>query len=281
MSVVFANAKINLSLAITDRRGDGYHNLVSLAVPVQLCDRITICEAEKDCFTSNDKTLEQNNIIAKAVAYIKRLVPKSFHIALEKNIPVMAGFGGGSSDAVAVLKFLNSYYALGLDDRILHTAVLSFGADCPFFIKNEPAILTGVGEIISEIGCSFQSNLARYNILLFKPDFSVSTSAAYQRIRPELYIPRNRAMELTSNLVDAINNFACELPLFNTFSEIVFKEHGELSSLRERLPCPMMLSGSGSGCFCVYKDSSLESEIITAIKSHFGSSVFIKKCNLL
>jgi 4-diphosphocytidyl-2-C-methyl-D-erythritol kinase len=283
VETILANAKINLSLAITDRRSDGYHNLVALNVPVSLCDRITIGEAGEDSFLANDEFLLSGNIIGKVVAYAKQYVNKNFHIELEKNIPPMSGFGGGSSDATAVLKFFNGRYCLNFDEKKLCEIALLFGADCPFFVKNKPAIVEGIGEKLSEIGGAFCANLAKYNALLFKPNFGIGTGEAYRKLqsRPELYISKDQALGMLDKLVASVNNFEPNLPLFNTFSEIVFKEHRELSVLRKYLPCPMMLTGSGSGCFCAFQDPELEPEIVQKIRETLGSDTFLKKCTIL
>jgi 4-diphosphocytidyl-2-C-methyl-D-erythritol kinase len=283
VETIFANAKINLSLAVTGRRSDGYHNLVALNVPVSLHDKITIGEAERDSFTASDESLLRGNIIGKVVAHMKRYVNKNFHIELEKNIPLMSGFGGGSSDAAAVLKFFNGHYCLNFDEKILCEIALLFGADCPFFIKNKPAIVSGLGDKVIALGDNFCVNLAKYSIILFKPNFGISTEKAYQKLqfRPELYVPKDRAMDLIGKLVSDVNNFEPDLPLFNTFSPIASDACGELALLQKRLPCPMALSGSGSGCFCIFQNTRLELEIVHKIKEELGRDAFVKKCTVV
>lgn len=283
MDVVFANCKINLSLAIIARRSDWYHNLLSLNVPLSLCDRITVAESDCDRFVTNDARLARDNTVVRAVSHMKRYVDKNFCIELEKNIPTMAGFGGGSSDAAAILKFFNGRYELGFDGKVLREIALLFGADCPFFIGNKPAIVGGIGEDVVELGDKFCTNLSRYNVLLFKPNFGVSTEEAYRQLRsrPDLYIGEGEARDLLNGLIAGINNFDETLPLFNTFSEIVFNAHRELAVLLERLPCPMMLSGSGSGCFCIFRESGLADEIVTIIRTQLGAGVFIERSAIL
>jgi 4-diphosphocytidyl-2-C-methyl-D-erythritol kinase len=283
VETIFANAKINLSLAVIGRRSDGYHNLVALNVPVSLCDKITIGEAERNSLTVNDESLLPGNIVGKVVAHMKRYVNKNFHVELEKNIPPMSGFGGGSSDAVAVLKFFNEHYCLNFDEKTLCEIALSFGADCPFFIKNKPAIVSGLGEKFAAIGDTFCANLAKYSIILFKPNVGISTEKAYQKLqaRPELYVPESRAMDLVGKLVVDINNFEPNLPLFNTFSQIAFDACGELAPLQKYLPCPMALSGSGSGCFCIFQDAKLEPEIVRKIRKALGCNAFVRKCTII
>jgi 4-diphosphocytidyl-2-C-methyl-D-erythritol kinase len=283
VETIFANAKVNLSLAVTGRRSDGYHNLVALNVPVSLCDKITIGEAERDILAADDESLLPGNIVGKVIAHMKRYVDKNFYIKLEKNIPLMSGFGGGSSDAAAVLKFLNGHYCLNFDEKALREIALLFGADCPFFIKNKPAIVGGLGEKLAALGDAFCANLAKYSIILFKPNVGISTGEAYQKLqtRPELYVPENRAVDLIGKLVSSVNNFEPNLPLFNTFSQIAFDECSGLALLRKHLPCPMALSGSGSGCFCIFQDAGLESEIVRTVKAVLGRNAFVKKCAVI
>jgi 4-diphosphocytidyl-2-C-methyl-D-erythritol kinase len=283
VNTILANAKINLSLAVTGKRSDNYHNLLSLNVPVAPWDKITISEAGEDFFSANHGMIPADNSVVSAVKYLKRYVNENFHIKLEKNIPIMAGFGGGSSDAAAILKFFNAHYGLNFDGEKLQGIAGLFGADCPFFIKNKPAIVSGMGDNISEIGGDFCLNLARYSVLLFKPNFGISTGEAYRKLdlQPAPHIREDQAMDLIQRLISSVNNLEPILPIFNTFSKLTFAEHRELTLLGEALPCSMTLSGSGSGCFCIFLDPALEPEISRLVKFFLGENIFIQKSAFL
>ena len=151
-----APAKINLTLRIVGRRADGYHELESLVVFADLADRLTLIpEPETSlevtgpfaaaCGATND------NLVLKAVrkfsAGISGLKAGRFH--LEKNLPVAAGMGGGSSDAAAALRLLARANGIALDDPRLAEAAVAVGADVPVCVKPRARIMRGIGEILS------------------------------------------------------------------------------------------------------------------------------------
>lgn len=284
---LFANAKINLSLAIINQNSDGYHNLLSLVVPISIYDEITIEEAPQYRLNANINELIKDNTVKKVINYLQQYVGQNFHINLQKKIPIMAGFGGGSSDAVAVLKFLNTEYHLGFNEKFLNETSKLFGADCPFFISNKPAIVSGIGDIITPLEKNIIQSLKKYHLIIFKPPFNINTSEAYGKLRTcyqHLYISEIKANTKLNNLITSLENFSENLPLFNTFSDIVFEEHKELTNLQEKLQkfeASMMLSGSGSGCFCMTKNKEKVDEIIQLLKNSFKEKIFINKVNLV
>ena len=115
--VVFPNCKINLGLSILDKRENGYHNLQSVFLPVQLCDVLEIVEAEKDQIFIYGKKVNgdpQKNSCYKALEILRGVRTFPFvHIHLFKKIPMGAGLGGGSSDGAFTLKLLNEKFCLG------------------------------------------------------------------------------------------------------------------------------------------------------------------------
>jgi 4-diphosphocytidyl-2-C-methyl-D-erythritol kinase len=184
-----ACAKINLFLRVTGRRGDGYHELDSAFLPVSLADeiRVEIRAADEPSVTVNCNLPElarsQNNLAARAARSFMSefdLVAEVL-IDLEKNIPVGAGLGGGSSDAAAILCMMAA--AAHLSDEAsasrLHRIALSLGADVPFFLDPRPSRVTGIGERIAVI-----AGVPRLPIVIAVPPFEVSTTAIFRALKP-------------------------------------------------------------------------------------------------
>jgi 4-diphosphocytidyl-2-C-methyl-D-erythritol kinase len=182
-----APAKLNIRLKVTGLRPDGYHELVSIMVPVGLYDilelrvpfdgRIQIrCE---DTDVPSDKS---NLVYRAAESFMYQTgLDEGASINLQKNIPVSAGLGGGSSDAAATLLVLNRIYSNPLSDSDLHALAVKLGADVPFFLNCRPSLATGIGEILSPI-----PNWPELWYIIVVPPFKVSTSWAYQNLRLRL-----------------------------------------------------------------------------------------------
>jgi 4-diphosphocytidyl-2-C-methyl-D-erythritol kinase len=152
----FAPAKINLTLRIVGCRADGYHELESLVAFADIGDRLTLFPGPE---TSLDVTgpfagpsgPTESNLVLKAVAKLRAAAPdlKSGAFSLEKQLPVAAGIGGGSSDASAALRLLADANGIALDDARLAQAALAVGADVPVCLDPRARIMRGIGEILS------------------------------------------------------------------------------------------------------------------------------------
>ena len=133
-------AKINLGLQVLNKREDGYHNLHSLFMEINLADELSFREASELNLgiEGADLPLDENNLITKAYRLIRSKVEdvqSEYSIHLKKKIPIGGGLGGGSSNAATVLKGLNSLYKLDLGRKTLEKLAIKIGADVPFFIK--------------------------------------------------------------------------------------------------------------------------------------------------
>ncbi len=285
--MILANAKINLFLAITGRYIDNYHELVAFNVPINIYDEINIIESTHWSLNCNNKNLIKENIIHSVIEHLHSYTSNQYQIDLQKNIPIMSGFGGGSSDAIAVLKFFNRKENLGLSDKQLIEIGKQIGADCPFFVGNEPAIVSGIGEIVSPVDQQIIQQLKKYHLVVFKPPFEVETKIAYQALRTknkELYISYEESVRKLNKFLTSVLTFQDNLPLFNTFSDIIFPQKNELKILQKKLKkigINMSLSGSGSGCFCIFKDKDQSARIIEIIKNSFKQNIFIQVAKIL
>lgn len=250
--ISFPNAKINLGLDIIEKRDDGFHNISSCFYPIPLRDVLEIIVSDKFNLEMTGLQIpgdKNQNLVVKAYKLLKKdfgLPDISVH--LHKNIPSEAGLGGGSSDGASMLRMLNEFFDLFLNDSVLADYAAKLGSDCPFYVYNKPAMISGRGETIDEIDVELKGHL----LYLIKPDIAVSTIDAYRRIRPSK--PENdiRAIISGNPIV-----FWRDL-LKNDFEEVIFGSHPLLSELKRKLyemgALYVSMTGSGSALYGIFKD---------------------------
>jgi 4-diphosphocytidyl-2-C-methyl-D-erythritol kinase len=181
-----APAKLNIRLKVTGRRPDGYHDLVSIMVPVSLFDHIELdlisSGISLSCHGISVPDDEKNLVFRAAYTFFARLGLKlGASIKLTKNIPVAAGLGGGSSDAAATLKALNETCPDRLSPEVLKNLAVTLGADVPFFLQRGPCIARGIGEILEPI-----ENWPKLWYVIVSPPIEVSTAWVYKNLKLEL-----------------------------------------------------------------------------------------------
>lgn len=177
---VKAYAKINLFLDITGVLPNGYHSLNNIMQQIELHDEVTVKLSEGNgisvtCDNSEIPT-DKRNIAYKAAELFMRETGLSaeINIDIKKNIPVMAGLGGSSTDGAAVLTALNLLCGTPLNQETPEKAGAALGADVPFCIRGNAAFCKGIGERMTDI-----QGLEHCSILIIKPDFSCNTADAY------------------------------------------------------------------------------------------------------
>ena len=174
-------AKINISLNITKKREDGFHELDSVMLPISLHDSLVISKlnsAPDNYVTVDDFSIGtfSYNLATFSIEKLQSVYHfnDKFRILIHKVIPIQAGLGGGSSNAAYTMKAVNTMLKLGATDEELIELSKSLGCDIPFFIKCKPARVQGVGEILTPI--TVKNN---YYVLLVKPDAGCSTKEVY------------------------------------------------------------------------------------------------------
>ena len=173
-------AKINISLNITKKREDGFHELDSVMLPISLHDSLVVSKLNgPDNFVTVDDFSIRTFSYNLATLSIDKLqsvyhFDDKFRVLIHKVIPIQAGLGGGSSNAAFTMKAVNSMLKLGATDEELINLGKTLGCDIPFFIKCKPARVQGVGEILTPI--TIKNN---YYVLLVKPELGCSTREVY------------------------------------------------------------------------------------------------------
>ncbi len=181
-----APAKLNIRLKVIGKRADGYHDLVSIMVPVDLCDQLELESGAKGIRTSCiglDVPNDESNLVHQAAkAFFKKTgISEGISIRLIKRIPVSAGMGGGSSNAAAILFTLNDMWSGPLSFNELHEIGAGLGADVPFFLYGRPCLATGIGEILEPL-----ENWPQFWYVIVKPPISISTAWVYGNLKSEL-----------------------------------------------------------------------------------------------
>lgn len=285
---VFSPAKINLYFSATSLNNNGYHNIVSFLAPTSFGDTIEISRAKSHsdhCETTCNLNLscESDNLSFKALQLFKNFtkIHDNFNIKITKRIPAMAGFGGGSSNATTTLLALNKLYEDILTTSDLHRLCAELGSDCPFFLQKSCAIAKKTGTEVISISNENLKRLNNYNLILFKPNYNVSTASAYNTLRnnfKHLYKSEQKAEKEIELLLTAVQNYEDILPLYNTFDEIAQNTDQFFKTTKQKfidIGATMMLSGSGSGCFCIYKDKHLTKKITTLIQTEYNDNIFL------
>ncbi|MCX7680161.1 MAG: 4-(cytidine 5'-diphospho)-2-C-methyl-D-erythritol kinase [Spirochaetes bacterium] len=273
-----ACAKVNLHLEILNRRNDGYHNIFSLMVSVDLFDLLQLEELE--VFEAN-KTVDveiiprggkfawlmatvphNENLIVKATKAYFAKIGKSgtVVVGVEKNIPAAAGLGGGSSDAAAMLRLMNSQIQPLDEKELLHLAS-TIGADVPYCLFAGSAICRGIGDEIERI----EGRLPYWVLILYR-HIPISTKEAYRALERTVgdgFV--TDGYEEKANLIKRgvekgdIGIFKHILK--NDFEEYVFSKHPELMRLKEQLLNMgaeyAAMTGSGSAIYGVFKNYDL------------------------
>ncbi len=250
----FPFAKINLGLAVLNKRSDGFHNIESLLHPVQLFDILEIIEnkeSDHDELTVSGLAPAisiEDNIVWRALLLLRRHFEfPALKIHLHKQIPSGSGLGGGSSDAAFTLIAINQLFRLNMGKNQLMTWALELGSDCPYFIHSSPQYAQGRGELL----VPYDLKIKNLKLFLLIPDFSVSSKEAYSKIKPN---PKQTAPKAILN--QPMENW--KLHLKNDFEDVVFKEFSVLAELKKALyqkgAIYVSLSGSGSAMFALFEN---------------------------
>ena len=178
-----APAKLNIRLKVTGRRPDGYHDLVSIMVPIDVFDVLKMqLIAEGVIFSSRGLGVpeDEGNLVVKAAKafFEKAGLKRGASIRLDKLIPVAAGMGGGSSDAAAALLLLNRACSEPLSPEDLHVTARDLGADVPFFLSPKSSLARGIGDILEPI-----EDWPDFWYVVVTPPIRVSTAWVYRNLQ--------------------------------------------------------------------------------------------------
>ena len=271
-----AYAKLNISLDVTNRREDGYHDMVMVMQTVSLCDELhlRLNESGKITAASNLRFIpsdERNLAVRAALRYLEAVGEpvRGLHIDMRKNIPVGAGMAGGSADAAAVLRGLNTLYGGRLSRGQLEELACAVGSDVAFCVAGGTALAKGRGEILEDL-----PPLPECFFAICKPEFSISTPELFRKLDET---PLRRHPD-TAGLVEAIGQGQLrELcrRMYNVFEDVPDRRMRTVAEIKGRLldhgALGAMMTGTGSAVFGVFEK---EAEARTAAEALRGEYKF-------
>ena len=239
-------AKINLSLKVTGKRDDGFHNIESVMQTISLYDYLSISVIESDrtiislSGNSDEIPYDERNLVYKAAKmFLEENVktPQKVEIYIEKNIPISAGLAGGSTDASCTLYGLNKLYNDNLSDTELHEMASRLGSDLNVCLKGGCLMCTGRGEKIS------QSPYNECNVSLIKPiNLGISAKEAYTKFSEKHEISDEKRSDFVNDLEWA-----------------VIDDYEPLRYIKEKYPSAIM-TGSGSTYFSLVENFEAEKD---------------------
>lgn len=271
--IITCSAKINWFLNVSARRPDGYHELQTVMQRINLYDRLSLrlrddgkiecIDAARACGCEPG-----DNILFRSARLLQEryAVSHGVSITVEKNIPVGAGLGGGSSDAAAVLNGLVSFWSLSVQPDDLSALAAELGADVPFFLGPPAAFCTGIGEMVSRLVPR------EFSLVLWKPAASLATHRVYQQFdrqqRPELspdgFLAAYNDGDITAVSRHIWNNLAhaaCEcMPELNDM----------MDHCRNAGAAAVWISGSGPAIVSLCTDEAAARQIYVDIRAAAG-----------
>ena len=284
-----APAKVNLTLEVLARLPNGYHELDSWMHKVSLFDylSLTINKSPGIDLTCSDSSLptDESNLVYRAADLFYREIGKSPRVSidLQKNIPIAAGLGGGSSDCAATLKGLNRLYGNPLDQERLLELGKGLGADVPFFIYPScSARARGIGERLSVL-----PPLSGCFLVLVNPGIAVSTKWVFENLQKKFTSssllarwensPETANYALTTGgktyILGRASERCIDFTLVNDLEEVTIAKYPEILIIKEFLlgqkSCGTLMSGSGSTVFGLFLDKKNAYSCVEALKMQY------------
>lgn len=266
-------AKLNLSLRITGRRGDGYHLIESMFAPIALFDRLDVLFSRSpgavEVISESPETPSgPSNLVFRAAEVMRHHIGHSFSLKvhLQKRIPAGSGLGGGSSNAATILRFLNNALDSPCERTTLAALGMEVGADVPFFLQGRPAIVRGVGEIVEPLRFPLDACL-----VVGWPRVTLSTAAVYTRADRIAQADASLTTIVPpSNIADFVGGRRpLEGPFVNDLEEAAAQICPAVRQLkREMLSLGAQgasMTGSGSAVFGVCPDAESAERIAAAL----------------
>lgn len=249
-----AYAKINLALAIQNKRSDGYHNLKTIMQTISIYDRVCLQKSDKIICNTNESYVPsgEKNIAFKAAKIFFEFtkIDAGVNIFIDKKIPAGAGMGGGSSDAAAVFWGLNKLYCTNIDHSMMIKLASKVGADVPFLIKGGTALAEGIGDVLTTI-----KPMPKCDILIVKPNVSISTADAYCKY-DNRFGESETSVDFLINHIEKGDLDGLCFELFNDFEKVI--EVSTIKKIKEQImntgALTSCMTGSGSAVFGIYKN---------------------------
>ena len=274
-------AKINLFLDIKGKLQNGYHIIKTVMQSIDIYDEITLIPLNdnKIIIECSDKSIPINekNTCYKAVLLLKKAygINSGIQIYINKMIPAGAGMAGGSSNAAAVIKGLNKMWKLNLSEQEMIDIGAQIGADVPFCLVGGTCLAEGIGDKVTDLN-DFQWD----NILLVKPEFSISTAFVYQNFDADYYNSYDSNDILKH--ISLNNHIQAARCVSNTLERVVEKFYPEIKDIKKLMidngAISSIMTGSGSAVFALFKDNDSLNKTYQIAKEIYPSTFRLKTC---
>lgn len=259
----YAYAKLNLSLDVTGRREDGYHDMLMVMQTISVSDRIDLELTEEpgiqaECNFRYVPTDGRNLAVRAAQVYLQAVAENQHEtqgvsIRLEKHIPVGAGMAGGSADAAAVLRGMNRLFGSPLNRQELEALAGQVGSDVAFCIAGGTQLAKGRGEQLEDL-----PPLPPCWIVVCKPGFSISTPELFRKL-DEVSLRRHPD---TAGMLAALREEDLReigIRMYNVFEDVPdrrMRQTGEIKSvLLDHGALGAMMTGTGSAVFGIFSNT--------------------------
>ena len=263
-----AYSKINLSLDIIKRLSSGYHEIEFVMQELELHDIIKLKKIEKGIKLKCNINIcpDNENLAYKAAELLikKFKINKGVEITIEKNIPIAAGLGGGSSDAATTLKGMNKLFNLNLSEDELIEISENVGMDVPFFILGSTVHVTGRGENVKRTE-TLPNNIY---FVLAKPNFNISTKHAYETLDYEKTGKQLKTAEMLNAIKEKDIKKITE-SMHNDFEYSVCREYPIINEIKQKMienkALNALMSGSGPTVFGITKEKAVAENIYNSL----------------
>ena len=274
-----AYAKINLTLDVTGKRPNGYHDVCMVMQSIGIHDIVTVqTETGADdielTISHCDLPTDSSNLAYRAAQlFLQRTNKQSngIRIHIEKHNPIAAGLAGGSTDAAAVLVLLND-----LTQEQLMEMGLALGADVPFCIAGGTMLAEGIGEVLTPLPHAPQAF-----VVLCKPPVAVSTPAIYRAIDSVDIARRPDTQAMLRALKDGDLQAVSAL-LYNVMQPVTANMHPEIDDIcrimREHGAMNAIMSGSGPTVFGLFADRARAEKAKKFLAAHYAEVFLTKFC---
>lgn len=248
-------AKINLTLDVTGKRENGYHDVKMIMQTVNLFDLIIVDKRKNGISVkANLEYLptDERNIAYKAAKlfFEKSGIDAGVSIIMHKNIPVAAGLAGGSGNGGAVLVALNKLYDFPFTEEEIIDMSVILGADVPYCIMGGTALAEGIGEELSKL-----PDCPKLNILLVKPPINISTPEVYRAYDALEIVNHPDTEAMICAIKDKNISNMCK-NLSNTLEDVTVKNNPVISGIKEKMikngAKAALMSGSGPTVFGIF-----------------------------
>ena len=274
----YAYAKLNISLDVTDKRPDGYHDMIMVMQSISLCDTVDIqlndsgrVRAKSNLsFIPGD---ERNLAVKAALRFLAAIGEEGqgMSINIKKIIPVGAGMAGGSTNAAAVLRALNRMYDFPLSPEALEELSASVGSDVPFCVRGGTCLATGRGEKLESLR-DFPDCL----YVVCKPEFSISTPELFRKL-DQMSL---RCHPDTAGILDAIEqdnlSQVCRR-MYNVFEDVDDRRLRTVKEIKSLMldygALGAMMTGTGSAVFGIFRKGAETEELVAKLKAAYGFCV--------